>query len=83
MGLAQSNFAKMIQAVVQKSADEITPYRAQVTGLSGNKIAFLEPGDPGPTQAYYARIAGSAIAVNDWVLVIGRKNPIVIGKILT
>jgi|GEM_PF-6653782 len=62
---------------------EVTPYRAIVTALSSNLVQFREVGATTGNTAYYPRIGtGETISVSDEILVIGRKNPVVIGEIL-
>lgn len=71
----------ILSRVERELTKEITPYRAIVTGIADGKVQFRPVEAATGTSQLYARIAGSVLAVNDEVLVIGRRNPIVIGKI--
>lgn len=73
----------MIMKLVEKRLEEVTPYRAIVTAISGNTVQFRPIDADTANTAYYPRIGtGETISVSDEVLVVGRKNPIVIGEIL-
>jgi len=70
-----------IKEIVQEALAEVTPYRAIVTGGSSGMVQFRPiEAATGSTQLY-ARIAGFALAVSDEIMVVGRKNPIIYGKI--
>ncbi len=66
------------QAVI---ADEITPYTAQVTAIDGARVVFQATSATAPAETSAPRLAGFDIAVNDYVLVVGKRAPIVLGPI--
>lgn len=78
----ESALRELILATVRTEiTDELTPYRAIVTGISDGKVQFRPvTAATGSTQAY-ARIRGFTIDTGDEVWVIGRRNPMVIGQV--
>lgn len=60
---------------------EVTPYRAIVTALDGDLVTFIDQGAV-TAGAQAPRLDGFDLDVADEVLIVGRKNPIVLGRIM-
>lgn len=73
----------MIQELVKQELRECMPYRAIVTDVSGDLIQFREVTADTEGDGYAPRLdTGETIVATDEVLVIGRKDPVVLGKVL-
>ncbi len=71
------------EAVRKQLTAEITPYVAQVTAVTGAMITFQATDSTVQIGTAAPRLAGFDLAVNDYVLVIGRKSPVILERIWT
>lgn len=77
-----ADLSTIILSLVRKEiTNDITPYRAIVTGQSGGMVQFRPIEAATAATQLYARIAGFSLTIGDEIMVIGRKNPIVLGRI--
>src|SRR5688500_10125926 len=70
-----------VRRMIEARLREVQPYRAIVTAVDADGVSFrvIEGATGGDER--YARIAGPTLAVADVIMVIGRRNPIVLGKV--
>jgi hypothetical protein len=78
---ATTNLGELIMQRVRNMLREVMPYTATVTALSAGKVKFRPNGVTTGADELYGRIAGFGLIVGDDIKVIGRRNPLVLGKI--